>query len=120
MPRRGRPSSHPRRSRRPAWTDPRGRGPPGTSRWGAATPGMDAIHTLYGPLVRDLVPSGCTVGLIARNPYLADEYELAGFLFRPASKRKLSLTLPRRGRCARARGAAPLQGMDTQTLTEKP
>ena len=61
---------------------------------GAATPGMDAIHTLYGPLVRDLVPSGCTVDLIARNPYLADEYELEGFLFRPGSKRKMYLTLP--------------------------
>ena len=61
---------------------------------GAAAPGLDAIHTLYGPLVRDLVPSGCTVDLIARNPYLADEYELEGFLFRPGSKRKMYLTLP--------------------------
>src|SRR5665647_243258 len=31
---------------------------------GAAAPGLDAIHTLYGPLVRELVPSGCTVCLL--------------------------------------------------------
>jgi len=61
---------------------------------GAAAPGLDAIHTLYGPLARELVPSGCTVDVVARNDYLAAKYEAEGFRYRPGRGRRMYLTLP--------------------------